>query len=467
MENNTKKKFKFPSALIIILGVIFICSVLSYIIPAGSYDMITIGEGDAAKEIINPDTFHYVENTPVTLMQFLTAIPRGMANSAPVIFLIFIVGGSFSVISSTGAIEAGLGSLTRAVSGKELALIPIIIVVFSLGSACAGMAEEMILFVPLMVSLAISMGFDSITGVAMAMCGTAAGFAGAITNPFTVCVAQDIAGIPLLSGSKFRILVFICMVTPIVIHVMLHARKVKNNPKLSPVYESDRLNSFHADFDALPSFGAKEKAIDIIFIASLILIVVGVTKLGWYLNEICAIFFADSILAAVISKMGFNRFADTLMKGMSDIAGGALIVGFASAVMVVLTDGNILNTILHAVSGVLSKLPATIGAIGIYIFQCLLNFLVPSGSGQAAISMPIMAPLADMIGVSRQTAVLAYQMGDGISNSIIPTNGIFIAALSMVHIPWQKWAKWLLPAILVQYAIGAGLIVLAQAIGYA
>lgn len=463
----TKKKVKFPSTIIIVMGVLLFCAVLSYIVPAGVYDMTTIGEGEAAKEIINPDTFHYVDRTPVTLMQFLTAIPRGMANSAAVIFLIFIVGGSFSVVQSTGAIEAGLGRLTKAVSGKEMILIPVIIVVFSLGSACAGMAEEMILFVPLMVGLAISMGFDSMTGVAMAMCGTAAGFAGAISNPFTVCVAQNIAGVPLLSGSKFRILVFICMVAPIVIHVMRYARKIKKNPQLSPVYEADQKNVYRVDFDALPAFGAKEKLIVAIFIGSLILIVVGVTRLEWYLNEICAVFLADGILAACISRMGFNKYSDTLMKGMADIAGGALIVGFASAVMVVLTDGNILNTILHAFADVLSTLPAAIGALGMYIFQCLLNFLVPSGSGQAAISMPIMAPLADMIGVTRQTAVLAYQMGDGISNSIVPTNGLFIAALSMVGISWQKWAKWLLPAIIAQYLIGAGLIFLAQAIGLA
>lgn len=447
------------------MGIILFCTLLSYIIPAGSYDMIPMG--DSGKEIIDASTFQYVESTPVSLMQMLSAIPRGMEAAAQVIFLIFIVGGSFAVLTYTGAIEGGLGRLAKVASGKELLLIPIIICVFSLGSATAGLAEEMILFVPIMVGLARALGFDSLTGVAMALCGTAAGYAGAISTPFTVCVAQSIAGVPLLSGAWFRVIVFICMVTPIIVHVMHHASKVKKNPQLSPVYETDKDRAYSVDFDSLPPFGVRQKIILVLFIIALILEAVGVLQFGWYLNEISAVFLGVSILAAIIGKVGFNKYAEVFCKGMCDMAGGALLVGFASAVMIVLQDGNVLNTILHGVSGLLEGAPATVGALGMYVFQCLLNFLVPSGSGQAAIAMPIMAPLADLIGVTRQTAVLAFQIGDGISNSILPTSGIFIAALSMVGISWQKWAKWLLPAILVQYALGAGLIVVAQMIGYA
>lgn len=463
---NTTKKRQFPNAMVIIMGIIFLCAILSYIVPAGGYDMMTVGSGDAAKEVINPTTFHYMEKTPVTLMQLLTAIPRGMINSAPVIFLIFIVGGSFNVIQETGAIEAGVGRLAKRLAGKEMFLIPVIVFLFSLGSATAGMAEEMILFIPLMVGLAMALGFDSITGFAMVMCCGSAGFAGAITTPFTVVVAQGIAEIPLISGWQFRILVFLCMVTPLIIFIMHYAKKVKKNPELSPMYEIDKKSSHNIDFDDLPKFGIQEILVLLVFVGSLVLVVIGTTQLGWYLNELCAVYLADGILAALITRMGFNKFAQIFGKGMSDIAVGALLVGFASAVLVVLQDGNILNTILNSAAQVLSTLPSTIGAIGMYIFQCLFNFLVPSGSGQAALSMPIMAPLADMIGVSRQTAVLAFQMGDGISNIIIPTNGVTLAALGMVGISWEKWAKWIMPLIGIQYALGAVLIVIAQMIGF-
>lgn len=463
-----KKKFQFPHVLIILIAVIFICSLLSYIVPAGSYDMMTIGSGDEAREVINPDTFHYVDRTPVTVLQFLTAIPRGLQNSSAIVFLIFIVGGSFAVIAQTGALEAGLGRLAKAASGHELILIPVILIAFSLAASTVGLSEEMLLFVPLMISLCLAMGYDSITGMAIAMAGGAAGFAGAISNPFTVCVAQGVAGLPLLSGSGFRIVVYVCMVLPIIIYVMLHARKVKKNPQLSPTYEIDQLRTeSHVDFNNLPEFTMRKKLIVLVFAASLILVVWGVMKKGWYLNELCAVFLADGMIAAAIAKMGFNNYAINLGKGMADIASGALVVGFANAVLVVLQDGNILNTILNATANLLDGLPATVGAVGMYLFQCVLNFFIPSGSGQAAVSIPVMAPLGDIIGVSRQTVVLAFQMGDGISNMIIPTSGILIAALSMAKIPWEKWAKWLLPAILVQYAIGAVLIIVAQAIGYA
>ena len=201
---NEKKKFKMPHVYILLIGIVFVCAVLSYIIPAGAYDMITLENG---KEVLNPETYHRIDQTPVSLIQFLTAIPRGLQSSASIIFLIFIVGGSFNVLTETGAVESGLGKLAKVAARKEILLVPIVMIVFSLGSAFVGMAEELILFVPIMVGLAKALGFDSITGMVMVMSATSAGFAGAVTNPFTVCVAQDIAGIPLFSGSSFRIAV--------------------------------------------------------------------------------------------------------------------------------------------------------------------------------------------------------------------------------------------------------------------
>ncbi|MGN1143733.1 MAG: YfcC family protein [Anaerovoracaceae bacterium] len=464
MKEKEKKKRKVPQVFILLMGIVLICSVLSYIIPAGSYDMITLENG---KEIIDPETFHNIEQTPVSLMQFLTAIPRGMQNSAAIIFLIFIIGGSFNVLTATGAVEAGLGKLTKIAYGKSLFIIPIVMVSFSLGSSFVGMAEELILFVPIMVSLSKSLGYDSITGMAMVMSATAAGFAGAVTNPFTVCVAQNIAGLELFSGSWFRIIVFIVMVGIMVVYTMWYARRIQKNPELSPMHEIDAANMESASLEDLKEFGGRQKVILVVFIASLVLLIYGVTQWGWYLDEICGLFLGMGIVVAVIDKMSPNQYAVLMGKGMGDIAAGALVVGFASAVMVVLQDGNIIHTILYYISQALQGLPATISAVGMFIFQLLLNFLVPSGSGQAAVSMPIMAPLSDMIGVTRQTAVLAYQMGDGLSNIIIPTGGILIAALAMAKIPYEKWAKWMLVPFLIQVAAGIVLMVIAQMIQYA
>ncbi|WP_324824239.1 YfcC family protein [Sinanaerobacter sp. ZZT-01] len=455
----TKKKLQVPHVYILLIGIILVCSVLTYIIPAGQYQMMTLESG---REVVDPSSFQNVENTPVNLMGFLTSIPRGMVESASIIFFIFIVGGSFTVLQDTGAIEAGLGRLTKALSGSEIIIIPAIMIAFSLGGAIIGMAEETLPFIPIMVSLAVAMGFDSMTGTAMVLCGAGCGFAGAFMNPFTIGVAQGIAGLPLFSGMTLRIALYICMLVVTITFVILYARKVKKDPKLSSMYDVDVAREDKLDLSNLHEFGGREKLILLVFAASIVLLIYGVIKYGWYMNEIAALFLGMAMIVAAIGRLGFNGFANSLGKGMADVAAGALIVGFARGILVVMTDGNIIHPILYGAATFLGKLPAAVTAVGMYIFQCFLNFIVPSGSGQAAVSIPIMAPLADLVGVTRQTACLAFQLGDGISNIFTPTSGYFMAGLALAKIPWTKWAKWILPLICLQYTIGAIFVIIAQ-----
>lgn len=396
-------------------------------------------------------------------MQFLTAVPRGMQESAQIIFFIFIVGGTMAVIQETRSIEAGMGRLIKAMKNASILIIPIVMLFFSICGSVFGMAEETIPFIPIFVSLCLAMGFDSITGVAIVFCGAGAGFAGAFMNPFTVQVAQGIAELPLLSQTPFRVVMYVCFVALAILFVMRYAMKVKKNPQLSPMHAFDQTREDTVDLEELPSFGGKEKAILIVFVLAIILLVFGVIKWGWYMDEIAALFLGMSFIVAVIARMGFNNYANVLGKGMADIASGALVVGFARGILVVMTDGQILHTILHAAAEGLSKLPSMISAVGMYIFQCLLNFIVPSGSGQAAVSIPIMAPLGDLVGVTRQTATIAFQLGDGISNIFTPTSGYFMAGLAIAKVPWSKWAKWILPLIGLEYLLGAIFVVVAQA----
>ncbi|NCF00295.1 YfcC family protein [Emergencia sp. 1XD21-10] len=455
-----KKKFAVPHVYILLLALILLCSILTYIIPAGSYDMMTLEDG---REVVNAETFHNVDSTPVSFLQFLTAVPRGMQESAQIIFFIFIVGGTMAVVQETRAIEAGMGRLIKALKDKSIIIIPIIMVLFSICGSVFGMAEETIPFIPIFVSLCIAMGFDSITGAAIVLCGAGAGFAGAFMNPFTIQVAQGIAGLPPLSAMGFRVVLYICFVLLAVTFVMRYALKIKKNPQLSNMHEFDKTREESVDLDSLPEFGGKEKAILIVFVASIIILVYCVIQYGWYMDEIAALFLCMSFIVATIAGMGFNNYANVLGKGMADIASGALVVGFARGILVVMNDGQILHTILQAAASGLSKLPSMVSAVGMYIFQCLLNFIVPSGSGQAAVSMPIMAPLGDLVGVTRQTACLAFQMGDGISNIFTPTSGYFMAGLAIAKVPWSKWAKWILPLIGLEYLLGAIFIVIAQA----
>lgn len=455
-----KKHLAVPHVYILLLAVILICAALSYIIPAGQYDMVMKDD----TEIVDADSFQYVEQTPVSLMQFLTAVPRGMQESAQIIFFIFIVGGAMAVVNETKAIEAGMGRLIKLLKNKSILIIPVVIVLFGLCASVFGMSEEMIPFVPIFVSLAIAMGFDSLTGAAMVLCAAGAGFAGAFMNPFTVQVAQGIADLELLSGMGFRIVLFCFMMLIPSFFLIRWALKVKKNPQLSPMYEIDQQREEKVDLEELPPFGLREKIILIVFVLAIVLLVYGVINYGWYMDQIAALFLGMSFVIAAIGGIGFNRYANVLGKGMADICSGALVVGFARGILVVMTDGNILHTILHAAAGFLGELPSMVSAIGMYIFQCLLNFLVPSGSGQAAVSMPIMAPLSDLVGVTRQTACVAFQIGDGISNIFTPTSGFFMAALAMVKIPWNKWAKWILPIIGTEYLVGGIFVAIAQII---
>lgn len=459
MEETKKKKFAVPHVYILLFALIAICSILTYIIPAGSYDMMMVDK----REVVNASTFHNVAQTPVTLMQFLTAVPRGMQESAQIIFFIFIVGGTMAVIQETKSIEAGMGRLIKAMKNASILIIPIVMLFFSICGSVFGMAEETIPFIPIFVSLCLAMGFDSLTGVALVFCGAGAGFAGAFMNPFTVQVAQGIAELPLLSAMWFRIVIYVCFVALAIFFVMRYALKVRKSPQLSPMYAFDQTREDSVDLDELPNFGGKEKAILIVFVLAIILLVFGVIKWGWYMDQIAALFLGMSFIVAIIARMGFNNYANVLGRGMADIASGALVVGFARGILVVMTDGQILHTILHAAAEGLSKLPSMISAVGMYIFQCLLNFIVPSGSGQAAVSIPIMAPLGDLVGVTRQTATIAFQLGDGISNIFTPTSGYFMAGLAIAKVPWSKWAKWILPLIGLEYLLGAIFVIVAQA----
>ncbi len=460
-QNVEKKKRRIPHVYVILLAVVAICAILTYIVPAGQYGMMEAASG---REVVDPNSFEWVENTPVGLMGYFKAVPDGLVETASIIFFIFIVGGAFAVVNATGAIEAGIGEITRKMQGKERAIIPVIVIVFSLGGAVFGMAEETLPFIPIMVTLAIALGFDSLTGIGMVLAGAGAGFAGAFMNPFTIGVAQGIAELPLFSGMGFRFIGYVVMVSLVIAFLYRYAGKVKHNPELSPMYEFDKTREDKLDLSDIEEFTPQKKRVLIVVLLTIALLIFGVIQYGWYIQELAALFLGMGIVTALVGGLGFNGFAEELIEGMANIAGGAMVVGFARAILVVLEAGNILDTILYVSSNFLTTLPSSVSALGMYVFQCLLNFIVPSGSGQAAVSMPILAPLSDLVGVTRQTAVLAYQYGDGISNIFTPTSGYFMAGLALAKIPWDKWAKWFAPLLLVEYAFGAIFVFIAHMI---
>lgn len=455
----TKKGFKVPHVYVILLTVVAICAILTYLVPAGHYARVA---GPGGRMIVDPASFENVAQTPVGFFDFLLSVPKGMVEIAEIIFFIFIVGGSFGVVNATGAVEAGIHKVTKTMAGKERAIIPIVMILFSLGGAVFGMAEETLPFIPIMVTLAIALGFDSLTGAAVVLAGAGAGFAAAFMNPFTVGVAQGIAELPLFSGMGYRIICYVSMLALTVGFIYWYAGRVKKDPSRSLMYELDQKREEVLDMSVMREFTTSHKLVLLVVVATMVLLVFGVMKYGWYIQEISALFLGMAIAVGIAGKLGFNGFAVNLAEGMAALTTGALVVGFARAILVVLTQGGILDTILYGAATAVASLPSIFAAMGMYVFQCLLNFIIPSGSGQAAVSMPIMAPLGDIVGVTRQVAVLAYQFGDGISNIFTPTSGYFMAGLALAKIPWDKWAKWFIPLILLQYLLGAILVTIAH-----
>lgn len=466
MENNKpkKKKFRVPHTYVILVLLVFIISVLSYIVPASNYDMMEV----AGREVVDPNTFHYVDATPVSPLQFLTAFPRGLQEAAQISFFIFILGGAFEMINATQAMEVGVSNLAKKLQNVPHLIVPVMVIIFSLMGGTIGMSEETIIFVPIGIMLARGLGYDAMVGASMIFLGAACGFNSGFMNPFTVGVAQGIAEVPIFSGIGLRLIIWIVFNAVTIWYILRYAKKVKEDPSQSIVRDLEEKERHKVmDINNIPEFTTVHKLVLTVFVLGLILIIYGVTNWDFYIDEISAIFLGMAIIASIIGRINPNDMATNFIRGAADIATGALVVGIARAILVVMNDGQILYTIVHGISNIIQFLPKSLAAVMMFLFQLVLNFFIPSGSGQAAATMPIMVPLADLLGITRQTAVLAFHLGDGISNSIIPTGGSLLAAISVANIKYEEWAKFAGKIVGIWVIIGVIFSIIAVAINYA
>ena len=476
-------RFRAPDTTLIIFGIIVLAAVLTWIIPPGTFERAEIEvEGVGTREVVVPGSFESVPREETALWPRLRhtvglvfqAPILGIIDedAAPIIAFVLLIGGAFGILTATGAVEAGLRRTVLAAEKSPAIgalILPLFIVIFSLAGAVFGMAEETIPFVLIFVPLALALGYDSITGAAIPFLGSAAGFAAAFLNPFTVLVAQGIAGLQPVSGIGFRIGLWVVTTGVVLAFVMWHAARVKRDPRKSPVWALDEPRRA----DAMPvrgeaaTFTGAQIATLVTFALGLAVLVWGVLSFGWYIVEIAALFVAIGVAMAIAGRLAPNDAARAFMDGVRDLAPTALIIGLARGILIVLQDGQAIDPILNAMSGALEGTGSTLSAMAMFGVQTAINFFVPSGSGQAALTMPLMAPLADLVGVSRQTAVLAFQMGDGFTNMIIPTSAVLMGVLSLARIPWPTWAKWMLPLQAVLFALGLAALAVAVAVGYA
>ncbi len=463
-----KKKFKVPHTYVLLFALIIIMALLTYVIPAGQYEKMEIETETGKRMVVDPDSFTYVDKNPAKPFDILKAFPKGLSAAQSIVFFIFIVGGAFNIVNQTGAVEAGISKVALSLKGKEKLMIPIIVFIFSLGGATIGMAEEAIVFVPIGIALARALGYDAITGMAIVALGAAAGFTSGFMNPFTVGVAQGIAGIePMFSGMVLRLVIWVCTLALVIFYINRYANKVKADVKNSYVYELEMTEKDMAiDLTNVRKMTQRDIFVLLIFLVGMVVLVFGVFQYGWYITEIAAIFLAIGIFSGLAAGMKLDDIAKHFIAGAKDMATGALVVGLARGLLVIMEGAVIIDTIVYGLAGAISQLPKAISAIGMLLVQSFLNFIIPSGSGLAATTMPIMAPLADVIGVTRQTAVLAYQFGDGITNSLIPTSGVLMANLSIAKIKYEDWFKFVGPLMLLWTLLGCIFMIIAVIINY-
>ena len=459
------KKFKVPHTYVILFGVILLMAILTYIVPAGVYERVK--DPNTGRNVVDPASFRIVDSTPIKPFDLLLVLEKGLKAASSIVFFIFIVGGAFQIVAATGAIEAGIGKAAAALKGKEQLLIPVMLFLFSLLGGTIGMAEEAIVFVPIGIALARALGYDAIVGTAMITLGAACGFTAGFMNPFTVGVAQGIAELPLFSGIEFRLVILVIMLIATAWYLLRYAAMVKKDPSKSIVIELEIAEKHkQIDMNSLPKFEVRHILVLLTIVGGLGMIVFGVFKWEWYFSEIGAVFLGVGILGGAFGRLGPSKQAEEFVKGARTIVFGALVVGVARGILVVMTDGQIIDSVIHGLAVMIQSLPKSISVLGMYVVQNVINFFIPSGSGQAAATMPIMTPLADVIGVNRQVAVLAFQLGDGFSNSIIPTSAGLMGVLSIANIPYEKWFKFLWRLMLIWMGIGAVLMIVANLMNY-
>lgn len=460
-----KKELKALNPMLFLVAIMLIVTVASYIVPVGSYERIVV-EG---QEMVDPESYHSVEKSPITPFNLLISVTLGMQRGSAIIFFLLIIGAMFAILEGTGAINAGMTNVVRAMKGKEFLMIPVCMIVFGMGSAFCANFEEFLAFVPLVLACCLTMGFDSLTAVGIIFCAAASGYGGAITNAFTTGIAQSIAGLPMFSGMGLRIAVFVTLLSVSIIYVTWHALRVKKNPQLSSTYDVDRLTAKNVALNVTESvpLTTRQKIVLVVFIGGIAFTVYGIIKKGYYIDELAGIFLAIGIIGGLIGGLRPGEICEHFEKGCVNMLFPCIMVGLANSVIILLEQSNMMDAIIHLLSSALNGLSPMLTAFGMFVVTDLFNVLIPSGSGKAAIVMPIMVPLADMMDITRQTSVLAFQLGDAFTNVMAPTGGEILAALAMCGgVSFKKWMKYLLPLFICWWVVAFIFLAIAVYTGY-
>ena len=429
----------FPHPLTLLVGCVLLAAALTWVLPAGRYQRRE--DQATGRSVVVPGTYQRVEQQPVDPFQALVAIPKGIVDAASVIGLIFLIGGAFTVVERTGTFVRLVHGLVRRMKRRGILVIPVASIAFSLGGIMMQMQEELIAFVPVLLLLVRQLGFTPVTAVAMSLGAAAVGAAFSPVNPFQVVIAQKVAELPSASGLGFRLAFLLPALALWILGTMYHAKRTRVTPDASAPEERAPLSG-------------RDVTILLAILAAFAIYIYGAQRLGWEFNELAALFFAVGVLAGLLGGLGVGGTTDAFVDGFRSMTLAALLVGFARSIYVVLNEGQIVDTIVHGLFTPIAELPTTLAALGMMVVQGVIHVPVPSTSSQAVLTLPLLVPLSDLIGLSRQVTVLAYQYGAGLCEIVTPTNGALMAMLAAAGVRYEDWIKFVVP-------LGAGLVVLA------
>jgi uncharacterized ion transporter superfamily protein YfcC len=449
---------RIPDPLTLLVACVIVAAGLSYVLPAGEYQRRE--DPRTGRQVVVPDTYAPVESRPVGLFDAMVAIPRGMANAADVVFMILFGSAAFTVVDRTGALATGVSWLAARFGPRQLLVIPAISLLFATGGVVENMQEEIIALITILVALTSRLGFQPMVAVAMSIGAAFVGAAFSPINPFQVVIAQQVADVPRLSGWAFRTVFLVIALTIWIAATMRYASRTRMT-RDSGIGIRDSGPEHVATSENL----TRHLIILAIVGFTFVVLVWGLLVQGWDFNHLTALFFVMGVAAGLVGRLGFSGTARAFTEGFRDMAFAAVVVGVARAIFVVLEDGRIVDTIVRGLFMPIADLPRAFAAIGMIAAHIGLHIPVPSVSGQAVLTMPIMAPLADLLGMSRQVAVLAYQYGAGMMDIITPTNGGLMAVLAAAGVGYDEWLRFAGPLMALLTALGAVAVVIALAIG--
>lgn len=460
--NAKKKHFKMPHSFVIVFTIIVAAVLMTWIIPAGEYVRIENAQGI---KVIDPSQFHYLARSPVNPLLIPLYIVKSFIKRVDLILVILFSGGAFHMLTESGALQAVIAKIAKKFSRNLYVFIPLLTLVFGLICTTQGV-NIFIAFAPVMVMMSLAMGMDSITGAAIIILGGAIGFSTGTLNPNTTIVAQKIAELPPYSGLGYRAVCFAVFYIFTNLYLIRYALKVRKDPRLSPMYDLDKENELNngGDLDSFGTLNLRKVLIILSLVAALGAIIYGSIQMGWDMEEMAAIFVGLAIVVGVIAGFDSSAISKHFLEGCKKMLSAVIIIGLAQSISVIMTDGKIIDTVVHVLAGGLNQVPGFLQAPAMLIANTVINVFLTSGSGQAAAVMPIMIPLSDLIGMTRQTSILAFNFGDGFCNYILPTSTALMGIISASNIPYDRWMKFMWKMFLIWLVVGTVLLSIAQVI---